>query len=310
MFGGLSTYLGKGDKQVVVSYRGFRSTKHYQGRDPFPALDANGPINEQNQVNVDFTYALTSRWNLSINVPLHFNSFSVRRSDPVTRVPTWQKTESSGAGDIILRVRYWTMSTEQDDHNIGVSVGVKVPTGKANRTDQVFTRTVPVDVSVQTGDKGWGVTAGAQGFQRIKRATIYGSASYLINPRNTNGVPTFFGSLTNPNNTVVNSVADQFSTQAGVSVRLKRKWPVPSIAYRFEGVPVRDLIGSSDGFRRPGAFGFIEPSINYGAGRHLFSFGVAIRSYVNVKDQPSSARVEDATIPKYMFFAAYSIRFK
>lgn len=310
MFGGLSTYLSKGEKQIVVSYRGFRSTKHYQGKNPLPALDANGPINEQNQLNVDFTYALTSRWNVSLNVPLHFNSFSVRRTDPVTRLRVWQKTESSGVGDIIVRARYWTMSTEQDRHNLGISIGVKTPTGKANRTDQVFTRTVPVDISVQTGDKGWGIVTGAQGFQRVKRVTIYGAASYLFNPRNTSGVPTFFGSLTSSNNTLVNSVADQFSTQIGASVRLKRKWPVPSVTYRYEGVPAKDLIGKSDGFRRPGAFGYIEPGLNLGVGRHLVSFSVAIRSYVNVKDEPFTARVEDATIPKYMFFAAYSIRFK
>ena len=153
-FGGLNTYLKKGDKQIVVSYRGFRSTKHYQSRNPFPELDANGPENEQSQINVDFTYALTERLNLSVNVPLHFNSFAVRRLRPGTQERVWQKTESNGIGDISLRARYWLMSTEQDDHNIGVSMGLKVPTGKANRTDEVFGREVPVDISVQTGDKG------------------------------------------------------------------------------------------------------------------------------------------------------------
>ena len=264
----------------------------------------------QNQLNFDLTYALTERWNLSVNVPLHFNSFEVRR--PVPGNPTervWVPTESRGVGDISVRARYWALSTEQSEHNLGFSAGLKLPTGKANRTDDVFGRQVPVDTSVQTGDNGWGVTTGVQGWQRVGRVTIYGNASYLFNPRNTTGTPTFFGSLTNPNNTQVNSAADQFATQVGASVRLKRKWPVPSIAYRLEGVPVRDRIGRSDGFRRPGAFGFVEPGVTVPLRDQLLSFGVAIRQYVNVKDAPNSVRIEDATIPKYMFFAAYSIKF-
>jgi hypothetical protein len=309
VFGGLSTYLNKGDLQVTVSYRGYESTKHFQGKKPFPELDANGPINRQHQLNFDFTYAFSQKLNLSLNVPVHVNSFSVRRAAPGNPVPFFQKTESKGVGDISVRARYWLLSTERSDRNIGVSVGLKMPTGKANREDQIVGRVVPVDISVQTGDKGWGMTAGVQGFQRIKRVNIYGAASYLFNPRNTTGVPTFFGSLTNARNTTVNSVPDQFSAQIGTSVHIKRKWPLPTIAYRVEGAPVTDVFGKSDGFRRPGTFGFVEPGVSYGIGKHLFSFNVAIRNYVHVKDAPNSVRIEDATIPKYMFFVAYSKRF-
>jgi hypothetical protein len=311
VFGGQSTYIPKGEKRLVISYRGFRSTKHYQGTRPFPELDANGPRNVQNQVTFDLTYALTERWNMSVSVPVHFNSFSVRRpvpgSNPAQRV--WVPTESRGIGDMSVRARYWLMSTERDDQNLAVSVGLKLPTGRADRTDDVFGRRVPVDISVQTGDKGWGISTGVQGFKRVNRLTVYGSAAYLLNPRNTTGTPTFFGSLTNPNNTQLNSASDQFSTQVGASVGLRSRWPVPSIAYRFEGVPVRDRLGKSGGFRRPGAFGFVEPGVTVPFRNQLYSFGVAIRHYVNVKDAPNSVRIEDATIPKYMFFAAYSLRF-
>ena len=310
MFGGLNPYMNKGDWQVVVSSRSYRSTKHYQGKEPFPELDANGPRNVQNQINFDITYAITQRWNLSLSVPLHSNSFAVRRpvpGNPQQRV--WQTTRAKGLGDVSLRARYWLLSTEKSNHNISVSVGLKVPTGKANRQDEVFGRPIPVDISVQTGDKGWGLITGVQGFQKIKRATVDGAAQYLLNPRNTTRVPTFFGTLGNPRNTTVNSVPDQFSTQIGTSVSIKRKWPVPTIAYRLEGAPVIDVFGKSEGFRRPGTFGFIEPGFSMAAGRNMFSFGVAIRNYVNVKDAPNSVRIEDATIPKYMFFTAYSRRF-
>jgi hypothetical protein len=151
---------------------------------------------------------------------------------------------------------------------------------------------VPIDTSVQTGDGSWGITPGIQLFQRVKRVTLYGAAQYLMNPRNTTGTPTFFESLTNPNNTQLNSSADQFYVQFGGSVSLKPRWPVPSFGYRFSGVPVKDLIGKS------------EPGINVAVGKQLFSFTVSIRNYVNAKNSPYTTGVEGATIPKYMFLAA------
>jgi hypothetical protein len=43
-------------------------------------------------------------------------------------------------------------------------------------------------------------------------------------------------------------------------------------------------------------------------GGNLLSFSVAIRSYLNIKDSPASTRREDATVPRFMFFTAFSRR--
>jgi hypothetical protein len=309
VFGGINPYMGKGEKQLLVYYRGYEADKHFQGKEPFTALDANGPLNRQNFFNFDFTYALSRQWNFSVAVPLSFNSFAVRRARPGTQERVWVPVRSDGLGDVVVRARYWLLNTENTNRNVGVTFGVKTPTGKANRTADYFGRQVPVDVSVQTGDKSWAGTTGIYGFQQIGKVTLFGIGSYLINPRNTTGVPTFFGSLTSTNNTTFNSASDQFSVQMGGSVQTKPGWPVPSLAYRVEGVPVYDLFGASDGFRRPGTIGFIEPGLNFSIGRHMFSTSLGIRSYVNVKDAPNSVRVEDATVPKLIVTAAYSIRF-
>ena len=50
---------------------------------------------------------------------------------------------------------------------------------------------------------------------------------------------------------------------------------------RIEGVPVRDVIGGSDGFRRPGYAISVEPGVAYWAGRHLISLAVPIALYRN-----------------------------
>ncbi|MCI0417621.1 MAG: hypothetical protein L0387_31705 [Acidobacteria bacterium] len=309
LFGGISPYMSKGEWQLLLYYRGYESDKHFQGRNAFTALDANGPLNRQNFFNIDLTYAASRKWNFSLSVPVHFNSFSVRRQAPGSQERVWVPIRSNGIGDAGLRARYWIFNTENTRHNVGVTAGLKMPTGKANVTDDYFGRQVPVDVSVQPGDKSWAGTTGVYAFQQVGLVTLFASGSYLFNPRNTTGVPTFFGSLTNPNNTTYNSASDQFSTQMGGSLQLKPGWPVPSLVYRIEGVPVYDLFGASDGFRRPGTIGFVEPGVNFALGRHLFGVSLGIRSYVNVKDAPNSVRVEDATVPKLIFTAGYSVRF-
>jgi hypothetical protein len=308
VFGGLETYLHPGEWQFTFGYRGYESTEHFQGKDPFPSLDPNGPINKQHAATVELTYGLTQRLNLSVSAPWYNNGFAVRRAGPNSATPYFQDTPVSGFGDLIVRGRYWLLPTDNPTRNIGVSGGVKFPSGSSDKTGTVGGRVVPADVSIQLGDKAWGVATTVAAFQDFSRLSLYGTLNYLFTPRNTTGVPTFFGSLNNPNNSVLNSAADQYSTQIGAAYQVRRGWPVPSIAYRVEGVPIEDVLGKSDGFRRPGTSAFIEPGINMQLAGNLVSFSVAIRNYVNIKDSPTSTRREDATVPKYMFFAAYSRR--
>ena len=310
VFGGLETYLKQGEWQVTFGYRGYESTEHFQGKLPFPELDPNGPINKQHAATVELSYALTERWNLSVGVPWYNNGFAVRRAGPAQSTPYFQDTPVTGVGDLNVRGRYWLMSADDPTRNIGVAMGLKFPTGSSNRTGTVGGRTVPADVSIQLGDEAWGVPVGVSAFRDYTRLSLYGTMNYLFTPRNTTGVPTFFGSLNNPNNSVLNSAADQFSSQVGAAYAVRRGWPVPTLAYRIEGVPVSDAFGDSDGFRRPGTIGFVEPGVSMQLRGNLLSFSVAIRQYVNIKDSPTSTRREDATVPRYMFFAAYSRRLR
>ena len=311
VFGGLETYLQPGEWQVTFGYRGYESTEHFQGRNPFPELDPNGPINKQHAATGELTYGLTSRWNVTVAAPWYNNGFAVRRAGPASATPYFQDTPVTGVGDLSVRARYWLFSTDNPEKNVSLSGGLKFPNGRSNNTGTIGGREVPADVSIQLGDRAWGVTTGVSAFRDYSRASLYGTINYLFTPRNTTGVPTFFGSLNNPNNAVQNSAADQFSSQVGMAYVVRRGyWPVPSIAYRIEGVPVHDAFGKSDGFRRPGTIGFVEPGINMQLRGNLLSFSVAIRQYVNIKDSPTSVRVEDATVPKYMFFVAFSRRLR
>lgn len=312
VFGGVGPYLEDGSWQVLVFYRGYQSEEHFRGREPFTELDGNGPRNAQRLTTADVTWAASTRLNLSLSVPVFSNDFDIRRPPPGGGERVWVPIGASGLGDINVRARYWILDPNGrhgGSHNVGLSLGVKLPTGKQDRMDEYFGRQVPVDVSIQTGDGRWGGLASLYAFQNAGPATLFATGTYLFVPGNTTSVPTFFGSLRNPDNSTLNSAADQFSVQLGGSVTIVDRWLIPSLAYRIEGVPVSDLFGASDGFRRPGVIGFVEPGFNFVFGRHLIGVSLAIRSYVNIKDSPTSTRIEDATVPKYMLTAGYSVRF-
>jgi hypothetical protein len=130
VFGGLETYLKPGEWQITFGYRGYESTEHFQGRNPFPELDSNGPINKQHAATGELTYGLTERWNLSVAAPWYNNGFAVRRAGPASSTPYFQDTPVTGVGDLSVRARYWLFSTDNPEKNVSVSGGVKFPNGR------------------------------------------------------------------------------------------------------------------------------------------------------------------------------------
>ncbi|HEY7213007.1 MAG TPA: hypothetical protein VIC28_00185, partial [Thermoanaerobaculia bacterium] len=213
----------------------------------------------------------------------------------------------------------WTPLTHPNG-NVSFGLGVKFPTGKDDVEDtrlrlvngQFVTDTTTVDQSIQPGDGGYGFILDLQGFQRIPRSSfaLYGSASYLINPRGTNGVPTFRGG----SGEEIMSVADQYVGRVGASYTFKKPKGVgASLGLRLEGVPVEDLIGSSKGFRRPGYAISADPGVSYSWGPHTLSLGVPYALYRNrtrsVPDRAVPGRHGDAAFADYLIFFGYWHRY-
>ena len=124
----------------------------------------------------------------------------------------------------------------------------------------------PVDQSIQLGDGGTGITLELNTFYHFSRSfSLYGNAYYLINPREQNGVSATRGLTPSPQQlaygTDVMSVPDQYMVRAGAS------YAVNGFSFsaggRMECVPVYDLIGGSNGFRRPGYVISLEPVVAY-----------------------------------------------
>ena len=58
------------------------------------------------------------------------------------------------------------------------------------------------------------------------------------------------------------AVPDQFSLRGGVSYNAYQNLST-SLGMRYEGIPVKDIIGGNNGFRRPGNVLSIDPGVAY-----------------------------------------------
>ena len=77
-------------------------------------------------------------------------------------------------------------------------------------------------------------------------------------------------------------------------------------------MPVRDLIGKSDGFRRPGVAVSLEPGLIYTKGKNTWSFSVPVAVYRNRKKSVpdiTDGRHGDAAFADYLILVGYSRRF-
>ena len=323
MLGAQDGYTGPDRWQVSMSWRYQRSFRHFVGSDEQEnrAEDGSQVINKVHQAEVGIRYNASDVWSVSVGVPY----LIAQRSSPIRNttgaVVDRSITHSNGVGDITVTGRrlLWKPK-EHPDGNIAVGLGVKLPTGQYSVVDTrtrlingQFVNTIEtVDQSIQPGDGGFGVILDFQGFRRIAHSgfAIYGSATYLSNPSNTNGVKTYRTGLGEE----VMSVADQYLARVGGSYT-NPGWKGfgVSLGARIEGVPVEDLIGGSDGFRRPGYAVSVEPAVSYNRGSHTFSlavpFAVERNRQRSVPDRLVPGRHGDAAFADYLVLLGYWRKF-
>ncbi|MFX8581804.1 hypothetical protein ABTM27_20330, partial [Acinetobacter baumannii] len=122
------------------------------------------------------------------------------------------------------------------------------------------------DQSIQLGDGGTGITFEFNAFYNItQQFSLYGNFYYLSNPQEVNGTSTTRGgtasssSIKNMSN--VMSVPDQMMIRGGINMLVNNF--TFSAGVRDECLPVYDLIGGSNGFRRPGYIVSFEPGVTY-----------------------------------------------
>lgn len=324
-----SPYQQSGEWQVSVSTRNLVSNDHYNGTvEQHERQERQNYItNRQNLVDFGISRVVTRRLSLSLGVPFVYSAWAFR--DPASPLPGPRIENAQwgrGIGDISVTSRFWIFNPETHvDWNVAGGAGVKMPTGNSRHQDKflnvrgavagILGNPVPnfvrreelqyVDQSVQPGDGGWGVMLEGHGFWRVKRAFVFASGSYLVNPRDTNDTPSI-GAILGVSS-VVNSVPDQYMARIGGTLPVWKAFAA-SVAWRMEGLKRYDLIGKSNGFRRPGTSMFIEPGISYSTGSHTVSFNVPIGYYYNRHPNPYTGNPGDATFPRHIFLTSYSYR--
>ena len=320
-----SPYLEAGDWQFNFGYRWQRSDRHFTGdhEDTNRETEHSQVINNLNLLDFGITYAFTKRFGVSLSLPVQVATRSTAIRDANRTIVKRDLQEANGMGDMVLTGSAWLLDPEKFlGGNARLSLGLKLPSGQNDvrytatvRRGNTFTREErTVDQSIQPGDGSVGVVVGVDAFYLLlEKYTLFVQARYLFNPRNTNDVPTF---RTGSGEEVM-SVSDQFLGKVGIAA------PIPfldqygfsaSLAARTEGVPVRDAIGDSDGFRRPGIAIAIEPGIAWSRYGHTVGVSVPVAIYRNrwqsVPDLRATPRRHgDAAFADYLILFNYSYNF-
>lgn len=325
MFGANATpYEAPGQWQVSVSSRNLVSNDHYSGtvEQVRRQTAQNFVTNRQNLLDLSISRQVTERFSIGVGIPFVNSSWANR--DPRSPLPGPRveiEQNGRGLGDISITGRYWVLDTlTHPDWNFLAGVGLKLPTGNSKTQDFFPDRTGQdnqlryVDQSVQTGDGGWGLMMEAHGYWKVKRAFVFGSGSYLANPKNETNTPSLIvargGAPPAASNfdKLVNSVPDQYLARIGVTMHAWRGF-AGTVAWRAEGLKRYDLFGKSNGFRRPGGSMFVEPGVSFTHGTSTISFNVPLAYYYIRRPDPNTGLEGDATFPRHIFLTSYSYRF-
>lgn len=300
-----ASYLQKGDMQVGLNYRYFKSFRHFAGykENPDRVVSGTEVINWSNSLDLNFAYGLKNNWYLSATLPFTYidRSSLYEHGRNSRRVST-----AKGLGDIRLGASKWLFKPEkQSKYNLSVGAGVKLPSGNWNYKDSFYNvgpggtaELRPVDQSIQPGDGGLGFSIELQGFYSFgKRLSIYAQGYYLFNPRDTNKTRTYRETLSPTlKNEAHNSVPDQFVARIGVNYLISEKYHLAGFAGgRIEGIPVYDLLGKSNGFRRPGYVATAEPGISWMPGRTTILLSVPIAVIRDRKQSVTDKEVQAQT---------------
>ena len=254
-----------------INNRYFKSFRHFVGTKEQKQRVANGSevINHSYTLDITLTRNLNKWWSLSIDAPILANSrSSLYEHDGKNRF----STHSFGLGDIRLSAYRWVLDPAKSPKgNIQFGLGIKLPTGDYKYQDMFHKNDStlvlgPVDQSIQLGDGGTGFTTEMNAYYNVsKHFSLYTNWYYLLSPREQNGTLTSRGGTPSAssikNGSYVMSVPDQYMIRAGANFTTKAL--TFSVGFRDECLPAKDLIGGSNGFRRPGYILSAEPGITY-----------------------------------------------
>ena len=316
-------YLQQGEWLAGVSYRWGRADDVFVGN---KQIDASGgwDYREIHFLDLSATYMATKRLSFSVTFPF---KYAEERDAVYHDFVNFRTMSAGGLGDIRLVSRVWLLDpvkqleNGQTQQNISLGLGLQLPTGDYEATDISHRETGPVvrpvHPALQPGSGGWGVVLEMEAFREVfKNAVAYVSGSYLISPRELNDVQITYADrpiAAAVEDGILQSVPDSYVGRVGLSYTV---WPSQGLAIslggRIEGMPVRDMIGGSEGYRPAGFAISIEPGLTWTRGLNTFNVSVPVaierhreRNIPNLR----SGTAYPAAFPDFMILAGYSRRF-
>ncbi len=289
--------------QTAIAYRWFKSDRAFVGTHEIghpPGVD----INHSHFVDVSITYAFDDRFGLTLTIPYARHERSSVATDSSGAILRRFSTHNSGLADLRLIGSAWLFDPK--DHaqgNLQLGVGLDLPTGDDDARDvfptydaargQLVPIMRPVDQSIQLGDGGYGVLLSVYGFRHVTpRLALVAEGTYAVTPEETNGVASLSA---NPFDREL-SIGDSYAVRAGLQYALVPKHGVRlELAGRIEGVPVHDLVGGSDGFRRPGYTVYVEPGLSAAVGTYSMNLYAPIAVQRDRQRSVGDMRLTEAT---------------
>lgn len=306
-----------GDWQAFLNYRWLHSDRHFVGDDEQEHRQADGTevINDSHFIDIGLSYTISPRYSVSLTLPFVYSDRSSMYEHKGNASGERYHTQAGGLGDIRMGGYAWLWNPESHPKgNIQLGLGFKAPSGDSEATDIFMRNSGPtldyVDQSIQPGDGGWGFTVEFYGYRELfKGGYGYLQGFYLFNPDNINDTPTRVANINSTDPFNFMSVPDQYSFRGGLGYAVKPDWGLGlTLGGRIDGVPSEDLIGDSEGFRRPGYSVSIEPGLTWMKGKWSATFTAPVAVYRNrvksVRDK-QTGRHGDAAFAD--FFTTFSI---
>ena len=271
-------YRQSNDKWMLdINNRYFEAWKFLQGKTNISPTDPSDNINlYEYTMNIGLSRILNNGWSIGLDIPISSNTVSSKAEHASG---DRHSTHAFGMGDIRFSVYKWLLSTNAiHKGNIQFGLGIKFPTGNyhtedyfyTNPNDKSYKELAPVNVAIQLGDGGLGVTPELNAFYIFNpRISVYGNFFYLISPKDQNAVASWPPGILPPNVLAVfhtatydvNSVPDNYTMRGGANFTINKF--IATAGLRYEGAPAHDLIGQNNGLRRVGHIFSIEPGVQY-----------------------------------------------
>lgn len=310
----------------AVNNRYFKSFRHFVGTEEqkHRMEEETEVINYVFSTELALTRHLNRRWSVALFALLINNArsslyehYGNNSTDPDAR----RYTRSFGIGDVRFAACYWLSDpAKMGKANAQVGLGIKLPTGDYRYQDYFYRNDSvrvlgPVDQSIQLGDGGTGITLEANAYYTFsKNASIFFNGFYLSNPREHNGVSTARGSA--PSATAITYRSDIMSVPDQYMLRLGASYALSHFSFsggmRLECIPSKDLIGGSNGFRRPGYVLSAEPVVAYKLRQTQFYLSVPVAVQRNrTQSVPDKIRTQKTGVYAKgdAAFADYTINF-